>query len=1214
MPRKQYLQHLTEVSHKPPDKNIESVRRGEDDGSFIISYKPPTSSGLEGHIEITGLIPDLADYPSDHQTYLYTSSSEVPAYITDALNTVEGHGLSLFQLIQLIVMSLNKVVLQKHGSRKAMKPGYTTEYEDEDTFMPDFEDEDDLMEEEEDNDSIGGWSDDGAAHLDEVDHEDAQMNDALNDNNRPEILPDLRRDLREAKSAGFRVGVLGDIKGGIDCYISLSIKISKLGLSDEAVNAWKLDKNRYLILLIHFNHYYKPLAILLRHSYHAKQSVQFCVGMSKHYKPTHTEAISAFSKVQPMQNENVYDEGSKAADEGFRGIFISRPLNELLNSRLIDLVIQRVEYTLSWDGSERFLADWQGKQPQHIPNLENYRTTEDTPANLPAIVVLDSLADVSSPTAASFPLIAMQYTLRHLVRCTEFCLVCHNKINNSFEALKPYVCSNPLCLYQYMALGFGPSIEYEIISQPTVVDLLISFCYASAKSNSLTDFPNGMNLLVPRRDSIDPDPLNFQAELDRSELPHTLSCTYGITSPLKRGEWIRVRNPQAVDTYYYRVEDTSCFPKITLSMPVVKPISTPMDAVGAQPVTPQGAPDEGCEQVTCTTFSVNFDEMDYGAKQTAITEIIDTIPPVYDMKTWLEENTTIASQASLRNWTDRISPAAFGVLRWIIASNRSCIIPVDEVDKEGNKAEDTRESRVWGMGDYIQFRFAMGAPDKEQRFVKAVKEAQQKHALKYPTLFAFHGSPLANWHSIVREGLHFKKTSHGRAFGHGCYHSLHLSTSLHYSSQLGKSNQVHLVWPNSCLKVNQAFCLNEIINAPSEFVSTTPHLVVAQLDWIQTRYLFVTMQKEFPPKPSPHGAAQATPKEAKFQKKADYEFKVIPVPNLIFDQDPLMTPLNTKSEKLIIPAAITTRFNESGKAPERTQVAPALAPGPTSTGKLFKVRRSKVSKALGSKSNVNTPDGDYDSDATVQTENEDLLILLSDDEGATKNAGTTIFSRAANLFGIGSSKKKETTPLTDFVPGSLDMLDIPLIPPPSYASSTATRRLQGELKAVLRTQESTPPHELGWYINPDSVTNVYQWIFEFHSFDENLPLAQDMKSLGLKSIILEARFGSSFPMSPPFIRVIKPRFLGFQQGGGGHVTLGGALCMELLTNSGWSAVSSLESVLLQVRMAMTSTEPRPARLVLGRGIQTYGAGEAKEAYIRACKLHGWEVPADFAAF
>lgn len=47
---------------------------------------------------------------------------------------------------------------------------------------------------------------------------------------------------------------------------------------------------------------------------------------------------------------------------------------------------------------------------------------------------------------------------------------------------------------------------------------------------------------------------------------------------------------------------------------------------------------------------------------------------------------------------------------------------------------------------------------------------------------------------------------------------------------------------------------------------------------------------------------------------------------------------------------------------------------------------------------------------------------------------------------------------------------------------------------------------------------------------------------------------------------------------------------------------------------MTSTEPRPARLVLGSGsVKSYGVDEAKEAYIRACRLHNWQVPADFSA-
>ena len=42
---------------------------------------------------------------------------------------------------------------------------------------------------------------------------------------------------------------------------------------------------------------------------------------------------------------------------------------------------------------------------------------------------------------------------------------------------------------------------------------------------------------------------------------------------------------------------------------------------------------------------------------------------------------------------------------------------------------------------------------------------------------------------------------------------------------------------------------------------------------------------------------------------------------------------------------------------------------------------------------------------------------------------------------------------------------------------------------------------------------------------------------------------------------------------------------------------------------MASTEPSPARLASAG--QEYGVGEAIEAYKRACKVHGWEIPSDF---
>lgn len=61
-------------------------------------------------------------------------------------------------------------------------------------------------------------------------------------------------------------------------------------------------------------------------------------------------------------------------------------------------------------------------------------------------------------------------------------------------------------------------------------------------------------------------------------------------------------------------------------------------------------------------------------------------------------------------------------------------------------------------------------------------------------------------------------------------------------------------------------------------------------------------------------------------------------------------------------------------------------------------------------------------------------------------------------------------------------------------------------------------------------------------------------------------------------------------------------------------MSSIESVLLQVRLAIASTDPKPARLETTLSSRDYGTGEAVDAYMRACRTHGWEVPPDFQQF
>jgi hypothetical protein len=101
------------------------------------------------------------------------------------------------------------------------------------------------------------------------------------------------------------------------------------------------------------------------------------------------------------------------------------------------------------------------------------------------------------------------------------------------------------------------------------------------------------------------------------------------------------------------------------------------------------------------------------------------------------------------------------------------------------------------------------------------------------------------------------------------------------------------------------------------------------------------------------------------------------------------------------------------------------------------------------------------------------------------------------------------------------------------------------------------------------------------------------------AVSLELTMPPDFPSAPPFVRVVSPRFA-FHTG---HVTIGGSLCMELLTSAGWRSDFTLESVLVQVRAALLEgggrLDPRRAHV-------PYSRDEATRAFWRVARQHGWE--------
>lgn len=405
--------------------------------------------------------------------------------------------------------------------------------------------------------------------------------------------------------------------------------------------------------------------------------------------------------------------------------------------------------------------------------------------------------------------------------------------------------------------------------------------------------------------------------------------------------------------------------------------------------------------------------------------------------------------------------------------------------------------------------------------------------------------------------------------------------------------------------------LCEIINSPSNFVSITPHYVVQQLDWIQCRYLFVQTSTSHKDESKP-GLSGALDKIDRFDELL---------------QDPTKRVQGPGGHLQIPRKAVSGDRLQQRQPTEGTRTSPK--------------------RALNDKE----PGNDTDEEDV-----HDLECLFSGDEAVAPSLKRFHSlpkpdrTRDSSVDSIAARQMTETRPLTppklpiepsvtDFRPGTLDLKSIPQLALPTWANGTSAKRLAADIKMMQKIQATIPLHELGWYIDFDNIDNMFQWIVELHTFDPALPLAKDMKKCGITSVVIELRFGESYPMSPPFVRVIRPKFLPFMQGGGkwksraaiaivtmtgsanmlcsgGHVTIGGAICMELLTNNGWNPTMSIEAVLVSIKAAMSSLDPTPARLQPGNGGQKkgdYNAFEALEAFQRYAGKHGWQVPKDATA-
>ncbi|PLN76993.1 hypothetical protein BDW42DRAFT_177642 [Aspergillus taichungensis] len=1072
--------------------HLTNVGMGQDDSSIYFTYTAPLGKyGFD--IEVTVI--DIEEYPRSHTYFACVVGDAAPYAVLQAIldRQPSYNGREVSDFLVFISQCIEHVI-QFSGS----------EDDRESPRSPILEEEDD--------------SENG-------DYETASEGDDFITTTvaRKSVREALRLELRAAKAAGFKVGYLGDVEGVV--IVSVACRVSKLGISPEALHAWNVLASEYLVLLIRYPEGYIGLGRMMHNCAGSRGRVQFHVGLCKSYKPSLQVAQEAFLGHE-IGEDSDWKQQKQNVSYLLKPFVAGKPLKDLLNSRLVDMIRFRLEYGYTWTGVERYVDNCQDKN--HTLSNDLYFVADDWDSSASSLLRDDQCSGRWKVSEASLILIAMQYTLRRFVKCPEFCLTCYRRVDAGFEAIKPFVCSKELCMFQYIHFDMGPSIEWEILVQPYVVDLLISFCYLKAATGKLSDFPTGLGLKVPKEKpthyNVAPPPNGI---LDLAQRRITTDNKIGV----KPGDWLTLdqhdknaRTMHRSHCYALTVDDTG----FIISEPVYKDTQTEKTGLKLS------------KKVRYEPYHSDLDSLDKNRKVEAILALLNTIPDVTSMKSFISSRG--GSERPLSDWKEAISPSALYVLKWIVASNRSCIM-----------LDEDPEHRVSGADEYLQFRLAQGSPDKEKRFVKAVKDNTVKSNQIYPTLFAWHGSPVSNWHSILREGLKFDGILNGRAHGDGVYMAQNFETSHGYCTRSvlfpTASENNSGSWCNSALGVQMAVSLNEVVNSPEAFVHCSNFCyVVNHLDWIQARYLFVKVTTP------PRNGTKSQP------------------PTVTYLQDPHYVAIGPTRQAIRVPISVTiTRRSSSA----------------SSNKPIFKKQcRNQKRKRQA------IPEDDHDSVATLD---EDRSFLGSDSEDET--------TKREKMLEISLTK-------TDFRPGTLKEFSLELMAPPKYATSTATRTLQQRLRATLKSQDHEPLHLRGWYIDPILIDNVYQWIAELHSFDPSLPLAKDMKAQRATSIVLEIRFPPQFPMSPPFVRVIRPRFVSWSAGGGGHVTAGGAMCLELLTGSGWLAGSSIESILIQVRMALTNLDPVPARLNMRLADVDYTVGEAVTAYKRVCLAHGWKIPED----
>lgn len=563
-----------------------------------------------------------------------------------------------------------------------------------------------------------------------------------------------------------------------DIFITAAIHREQLGITDTGCRQLRIAPNNYVVVLLKLDNSYG------REEFYFDLQLIQSSGVALDL--TEIRKISATSLDEMMTN-----------NPDFKHFFMERSLivKKYTESMFHQLLAFRLKHQCSWACAEHFIS-----QPDAIPSAEECASVDAKELKSSRKFKFFPGNSLLRPGAnrRNYVRLLTEFAFRSFLTCSEKCTSCYRRLPHATHEIS--CCKNHLCYIRYATLSnWQRIVERAVLRKPKVLDLLLSFSYAAAFKRDMNPFPLELSGTLYKAVG---GLLNNVVFLVQSDGQTLLATADADDKDFNLETLLQLSNRRV---------------RLKMGKGMIAVVSADADSLRINERLSPNTIVPGSNLLFVEEISMADDQNK--PNYDALITVFDLVPSVEEMLTILESN---SDERALQQVLNQNCTLIYQLINWVLSTNRANI--------EFDANEDTQIALT-----HFQFRIQAGSAEQEAQFQALVREERASNP-QYKACFAFHGSPLFNWHSILRNGYNFDKVANGRVHGDGVYNSDSMDVSVSFAKSVESK-----VWPKTMLKGLSDGCVavNQLIDSPKHRLQTASFHVMKEKNAVQLRYILI---------------------------------------------------------------------------------------------------------------------------------------------------------------------------------------------------------------------------------------------------------------------------------------------------------------------------------------------------------------------------------------